>query len=94
VKDKKSTPESTSDKSDVDLVDSEEESSEEQYICRCGNDRDHYMVSPVPTYTAWGTFWVTLMGVSSVPIRIDFHCRVCKENFEFITEPDELKKYM
>ena len=62
--------------------------------CSCGHDRTHYMVSADPTYTTWGTFWITLMGVSSVPIRIDFRCRVCGETFDFIRDPEELKNYI
>ena len=69
-------------------------SSEETDRCSCGHDRNHYMVSADPTYTAWGTFWITLMGVSSVPIRIDFRCRVCGETFDFIRNPEELKQYI
>ena len=62
--------------------------------CACGNDRKHYMVSAVPTYTTWGQFWVALMGVSANPIRIDFQCRVCKEKFDFITDPQELRSHL
>ena len=67
-----------------------------QYIerCHCGNDRSHHMVSPVHTYTTWGQFWVALMGVSAHPIRVDFQCRVCKENFDFTTDPKELKQFL
>jgi len=40
--------------------------------CTCGHNRFHHLVSSEPTYTAWGHFWVVLMGVSSSPIRLDF----------------------
>ena len=62
--------------------------------CACGYDRHHYMVSAVPTYTAWGTFWITLMGVSAAPIRIDFRCRACGETFDFIRDEEELKGFL
>jgi len=62
--------------------------------CRCGNDRHHHMVSPVATYTMWGEIWMTLIGVSANPIRIDFKCRICKESFDFITDPKVLKSYL
>jgi hypothetical protein len=62
--------------------------------CSCGYDRMHPMVTPKPTYTAWGTFWVTLMGVSSTPVRIDFICRRCDERFDFIVDKDELRRFL
>ena len=62
--------------------------------CLCGFDRYHYMVSIVPTYTRWGAFWVTMMGVSSTPIRIDFVCRVCRTTFDRERNIDELKKFL
>jgi len=62
--------------------------------CACGHTRHHLMVSPVPEYTAWGTFWVTLMGVSAAPIRIRFRCRVCKSVFDLTNDPDELKTFL
>lgn len=62
--------------------------------CFCGHDRHHYMVSPVPTYTRWGTFWVIFVGVSTVPIRVDFQCRVCNATFDFTEDPVQLKQFM
>ena len=70
------------------------EHDEDVDLCSCGYDRNHYMVSAVPTYTAWGTFWITLMGVSATPIRIDFRCRICGDVFDFIHDPQELKNYL
>jgi hypothetical protein len=57
--------------------------------CSCGHDRRHHMVSPEPTYTGWGKFWVMFMGVSSIPIRLDFRCRVCGEVFDSTVDPTE-----
>ena len=67
---------------------------EELEKCHCGYDRNHYMVSKLPTYTAWGTFWITLLGVSATPIRLDFKCRICKDQFDFIIDPEELKNFL
>ena len=67
---------------------------EESERCRCGHDRNHHMVSPLPTYTTWGTFWISLLGISATPIRLDFKCRVCGEVFDFIREQEELKKFL
>ena len=76
------------------LLDDDSDEVDEPEKCYCGHTRDHHMVSPVATYTAWGKFWLILMGVSSVPVRIDFECRMCKERFDFITDAEELKKYI
>ena len=62
--------------------------------CSCGYDRHHHLVSQERSYTSWGGFWVMLMGVSASPIRIDFRCRRCKEKFDFITNSEELKRYL
>ena len=63
-------------------------------LCLCGFDRHHYMISVVPTYTRWGAFWVTMMGVSSTPIRIDFVCRVCKTTFDRERNPEKLRRFL
>ena len=62
--------------------------------CSCGHDRTHHMVSPLPTYTTWGTFWISLLGISATPIRLDFKCRVCGEVFDFIRDEEELKTFL
>ena len=62
--------------------------------CVCGHDRTHYMVSPLPTYTGWGKFWVIFVGVSTKPVRIDYQCRVCWQTFDFTEDPAELALHM
>ena len=62
--------------------------------CSCGNDRHHHMVSERREYTAWGKFWMILMGVSARPVKIDFVCRQCKERFDFIKDEKELNQYL
>ena len=62
--------------------------------CGCGHNRHHLMVSPAPEYTAWGTFWVTWMGVSATPIRIRFRCRICKLVFDMTDDPEELRSFL
>ena len=68
---------------------------EEEFIetCTCGHSRKHHLVTPRPTYTAWGTFWITIMGVSATPIRVDFICRICNEKFDFEIDPERLKDF-
>ena len=88
MKQDKATPEALNEKESSDSVNSKLE------CCDCGHDRNHYMVSQIPTYTAWGTFWITLLGVSATPIRLDFKCRICKEVFDFIRDPEELKTFL
>jgi len=63
-------------------------------VCNCGHDRYHPMVSPHLEYSAWGSFWITVMGVSAVPLRARFRCRRCKQTFDFSDDPVELKKFM
>jgi len=67
---------------------------EEVETCFCGHDRTHHMVSILPTYTTWGTFWITLLGISATPIRLEFKCRVCGEVFDFIRDPKKLKDFL
>jgi hypothetical protein len=67
---------------------------DEPRMCRCGYDRYHLMVTPELEYTIWGTFWVTVMGVSAVPQRARFRCRRCRERFDFTDDPQELKKFI
>ena len=62
--------------------------------CSCGHSRNHHMVSPEPEYTAWATFWVTMMGVSATPIFIQFRCRVCQEIFDSTDTPADLTKFI
>ena len=66
----------------------------ERPTCLCGYDRTHYLVSPVPTYTRWGTFWVIFMGVSTKPVRVDFKCRQCGRLFDFTQDSDELGQFI
>ncbi len=62
--------------------------------CPCGHDRTHYLVSPVPTYTGWGKFWVIFMGVSTKPSRVDFKCRQCQQVFDYTEDPAELGHFL
>jgi hypothetical protein len=55
--------------------------------CRCGHGRHHHMVSPVGKYTLMGWFWVTVMGVTTRPLRIDYRCRECGEVFDYTEDP-------
>ena len=78
-----------------DIVENSDVASEEEIIeiCSCGHNRHHHLVTPNATYTAWATFWITMMGVSATPIRVDFICRVCKEKFDFEIDPERLKDF-
>ena len=86
---------SFSDEQDGVEVDCDKENDEEEFreTCSCGNNRYHHMVSPETTYTAWGAFWITIMGVSAKPIRVDFSCRICKEKFDFEIDPEQLENF-
>ena len=74
-------------------IEETEESEEFVETCSCGHSRKHHLVTPRATYTAWGTFWITIMGVSATPIRVDFICRMCHEKFDFEIDPERLKDF-
>lgn len=61
--------------------------------CRCGYGRDHLMVSADCKYTMWGWFWVTFVGVTTRPIKVDFRCRVCSQTFDTSVDPDVLTRH-
>lgn len=67
---------------------------DELLLCSCGYDRHHPMVSAELEYSMWGTFWLTMMGVSAVPLRAKFRCRRCQQRFDFTEDPDELKTFL
>lgn len=67
---------------------------DELSVCRCGYDRYHIMVTPILKYTAWATFWITVIGVSAVPLMARFRCRRCGDVFDFTEDPEELKKFI
>jgi hypothetical protein len=62
-------------------------------LCRCGHDRTHMMVSPVGRYNLVGWFWVTVMGVTTKPIRVDYKCRSCSQIFDSSTDEKDLKNH-
>ncbi len=53
--------------------------------CRCGYTRDHAMVEKEPHYSFFG--WCTLLfGISTLPTRIDYRCRSCKQSLGETTD--------
>jgi hypothetical protein len=65
----------------------------EQKTCRCGHDRDHYMVTVDKEYSAGGWFTV-LFGISTVPSKVKFRCTLCGDVLEELTDPAALKKHI
>jgi hypothetical protein len=61
--------------------------------CKCGYGRDHLMVSADCKYTMWGWFWVTFVGVTTRPIKVDFRCRVCTQTFDSSVDPSDLDRH-
>ncbi len=55
--------------------------------CKCGHDRDHYMVSADPQYGLLQLL-VVLMGISQRPKRIDYRCRRCDQIFDSTEDID------
>jgi hypothetical protein len=60
--------------------------------CRCGHDRDHYMVSPVPSYSFLGWFLV-VVGISAPMQKMDFVCRTCGQTIETTTDEKLMESY-
>ena len=64
-------------------------SEKERPTCRCGHDRDHFMVSGEGQYTFLG--WAAMLfGISAVPTRIDYRCRRCGKVFDQTEDPEKL----
>jgi len=60
--------------------------------CRCGHDRNHPEVKPVPRYSPVG--WLFLCaGVSKEPIRVEYTCQRCQTVLATTTDPDVLRKH-
>ena len=53
--------------------------------CKCGHDRNHYMVSAEPQYGIWQLFVVS-MGISQKPRGVEYRCRRCNEVFDRTTD--------
>jgi len=49
------------------------------------------MVSAECKYTAWGWFWVTVIGASARPTKAIFRCRTCGEIVEETTDDAVLR---
>lgn len=59
--------------------------------CRCGHDRDHFMVSPVPQYTGLDWVWV-IFGITTIPYEVQFRCRRCGQVFDRTRDPRLMKR--
>jgi hypothetical protein len=60
--------------------------------CRCGHDRDHYMVSPVPSYTFLG-WCLVILGISAPMTQMVFRCRTCDQVIETTTDVETMESY-
>jgi hypothetical protein len=67
-------------------------SSPARKTCPCGHERGHYLVTPEGKYTLTGWFWVTVIGVTTRPLKVSYRCRQCGETFDESTEPEDLDK--
>ena len=76
-----------------DLIGSNASTGGSQFMlnkCKCGHDRTHYLVSAKCKYTFAGWLWVTLVGVTTRPLKIDYQCRRCEQIFDTSQEPEDL----
>jgi len=60
--------------------------------CSCGNNRNSESVYIKTEYTPWGWLWM-LLGISAVPVKVNFICRKCGQTLDTLTSKEELKKY-
>jgi len=72
-------------------LESKEEAKEPR--CRCGHGTDHHMVSPEGEYTFGGWLCVTF-GISAIPKRVRYRCRVCQQIITETTDPSVLRRSM
>lgn len=60
--------------------------------CKCGHDRNHYLVQAKGQYTAWGHFLVAF-GISYRPIKVRYVCLQCNQCFDETTDPNVLDTF-
>ncbi len=65
---------------------------DERPRCRCGHDRDHYMVSPVAHYTFVG-WCLVIFGISAPMTHMEFRCRQCDQVIESTTDREVMESY-
>ena len=51
-------------------------------MCSCGHDRNHAQVEANPRYSLWGYFKLGLVGITAIPIEVEFQCSRCHQFFE------------
>lgn len=61
-------------------------------VCPCGHDKKHFLVSPEGKYSLTGWFWVTVVGVTTRPLKISYRCRQCGTVFDESSDPEDLDR--
>jgi hypothetical protein len=61
--------------------------------CSCGFSKTDSHVQHICEYSGFGQvlYWI---GISAIPVRVNFVCSVCKEVIESTDEQQILKKYV
>ncbi|OGU65473.1 MAG: hypothetical protein A2499_16445 [Stygiobacter sp. RIFOXYC12_FULL_38_8] len=61
--------------------------------CSCGYDKSNLKVQHKCEYSGFGQvlYWI---GISAVPVRVNFVCTVCNEAIESTDDPNILKQYV
>jgi hypothetical protein len=62
--------------------------------CKCGYQFNDPQIIHQSTYSKWGWFLLTILGLSAKPKQIKFICSECKEIVLVSSEPDILKKFI
>jgi hypothetical protein len=61
--------------------------------CSCGFDRSSPNIKHKSEYSTMGMilYWI---GISAVPVRVNFHCDQCREIIESTDNPEIIKKFV
>jgi hypothetical protein len=61
--------------------------------CSCGNDKLSSKIKHTCEYSGFGQvlYWI---GISAIPVRVNFVCSVCNEVIESTDDPEILKQYV
>lgn len=61
--------------------------------CACGYTKSSQQIQHKCVYSGWGQFFYSI-GISAIPIRVNYFCIVCGEVIESTNEPRILKQFV
>jgi hypothetical protein len=66
----------------------------EKKACECGFFVPHPMISAVGKYTWFGWICVTLVGITTRPVRVNYVCRQCNFVLKSCTDRETLDSFI